>query len=366
MWLVKTDANGVAQWNQTYDRRTANDKAYSVLQAADGGFVLAGHTSWSWAGGSDMWLVKTDANGVAQWNQAYGGPGDDGADSVLQTADGGFVLAGHTSSYGAGGSDMWLVKTDANGVAQWNQTYGGPGGDRDSSILQTAEGGYILAGNTDSYGTGEGDMWLVKTDAQGVAQWNQTYGGISWDYAYSVLQTADGGFVLAGSTNSYGAGLADMWLVKTDAQGVPQWNQAYGGTEGDRADSVLQTADGGFVLAGSTISYWAGAWSYNMWLVKTDANGVAQWNQTCGGPGDDWAYSVLQTADGGFVLAGSTSPLWPGGSKMWLVKISAKKDSKGAPGLDALPLLAAILALNLWHKRKKRLTSSNTDVQSGN
>ncbi|MFX1516951.1 MAG: hypothetical protein ACFFC6_11610, partial [Promethearchaeota archaeon] len=193
-----------------------------------------------------------------EWNQTFGGTGEDAAYALIQTIDGGFALVGVTESHGAGRFDIWLIKIDANGVAQWNQTFGGTENDGAYSAIQTTDGGFALAGLTRSYGTGEFDMWLVKTDAHGVAQWNKTFGGADFDHAYALIETTDGGFTLVGSTRSYGAGEFDMWLVKTDAHGVAQWNQTYGGTEWDNAYALIQTTDGGVALAGSTRSYGAG------------------------------------------------------------------------------------------------------------
>ena len=166
--------------------------------------------------------MKTDANGVATWNQTYGGYQDDTAYALVQTSDGGFALAGVTKSFDSRhmGSDMWLVKTNANGVAIWNQTYGGTGHDYAYALVQTPDGGFALAGNTYSFGAGNSDMWLVKTDANGVATWNQTYGGTDADSAKALIQTSDGGFALAGVTGSFGAGDEDTWLIITDANGL--------------------------------------------------------------------------------------------------------------------------------------------------
>ena len=158
--------------------------------------------------------MKTDLRGVSQWNRTYGGPADDWTSAVIQMADGGLVLAGSTYSYGTGGLDAWLVKTDPRGVVQWNRTYGGSAHDGARSVIQTVDGGFALAGYTSSYGVGFTDLWLVKTDARGVPQWNCTCGGPATDWASSIIQTVDGGFALAGYTSSYGAGYSDAWLVK--------------------------------------------------------------------------------------------------------------------------------------------------------
>jgi regulation of enolase protein 1 (concanavalin A-like superfamily) len=386
MWLVKTDANGVPTWNQTYGG-TEEDSASALVQTVDGGFALAGDTKSFSGGEGDMWLVKTDANGVSTWNQTYGGTGvRDVVSALVQTVDGGFALAGYTNSYGAGGCDMWLVKTDANGVSTWNQTYGGGEHDVAKALVQTVDGGFALAGYTDSFGAGEGDMRLVKTDANGVMTWNQTYGGKKQDSASALVQTVDGGFALAGGTKSFGGGEGDMWLVKTDANGVMTWNQTYGGTgrdyisasalvqttDGgfafagrttwnqtyggtnceDSASALVQTADGSFTLAGSArlpVPMSSRSRSFYAWLVKIDANGVLIWNQAFGGTGSAYASveALIQTTDGGFALAGTIDSFGRPNrsySDMWLVKtdangVSTWNQSYGGTGRDSASAL---------------------------
>jgi parallel beta-helix repeat protein len=318
-WLVKTDSTGGMLWNKTYGGAN-DDYAYSVVQASDGGYALAGSTDSFGAGGFDFWLVKTDSTGGMLWNKTYGGAGTDVAYSVVQASDGGYALAGSTDSFGAGQSDFWLVKTDSTGSMQWNKTYGGSGIDVASSVVQTSDGGYALAGYTTSFGAGQSDFWLVKTDSTGGMQWNKTYGGSGYDGASSVVQTSDGGYALAGYTNSFGAGGFDFWLVKTDSTGGMLWNKTYGGANDDYAYSVVQASDGGYALAGYTKSFGAGG--YDFWLVKTDSTGGMQWNKTYGGTGTDIARSVVQTSDGGYALAGFTNSFGAGGYDFWLVKLT--------------------------------------------
>ena len=271
-----------------------------MVQTADGGYVLAGSTYSFGPGNGDVWLVKTDASGNHQWNQTYGGTSIDGGTSMVQTADGGYVIAGITYSFGAGNSDFWLIKTDASGNHQWNQTYGGTSPDYGYSMVQTADGGYVLAGSTYSFGPGNGDVWLVKTDASGNHQWNQTYGGTSIDGGTSMVQTADGGYVIAGITYSFGAGNSDFWLIKTDASGNHQWNQTYGGTNSDSGRSVVQTGDGGYAIAGYTNSLGAGA--NDMWLVKTDAIGLTEL---------EWGLTITDSdADTLTLYRGVNDPYW--------------------------------------------------------
>jgi hypothetical protein len=324
VWLVKTDANGTAQWNQTYGGINY-DYGYSLVQTSDGGYAITGFTLSYGAGSYDAWLIKTDANGNHQWNQTYGGTNTDWGLSVVETGDGGFAIGGYTDSYGAGGYDVWLVKTDSAGNEQWNQTYGGTGSDQGWSVVETGDGGFAIGGYTDSYGAGGNDFWLVKTDASGTAQWNQTYGGTEYDYGYSLVQTSDGGYAIAGWTMSYGAGNSDVWLVKTDANGSMQWSQTYGGTGSDQGSSLVQTSDGGYAIAIGTASFGAG--NLDVWLVKTNAAGAVQWSQTYGGINRDAGYYVVETSDGGYAIAGFTKSYGAGNSDVWLVKTDIKGES---------------------------------------
>ncbi len=300
-WLIKTDEDGNEEWNHTYGG-VYYDYAFSTQQTIDCGYIIAGFTYSYGSGESDFWLVKTDENGNEEWNHTYGGVDYDHAHSVQQTTDGGYIIAGNTTSYGAGLFDCWLIKTDENGNEEWDHTYGGVGDDFANSVKQTVDGGFIIAGHTDSYGMGLFDFWLIKTDENGNEEWNLTYGGIDDDYASSVQQTVGAGYVVTGFTYSYGAGESDFWLVKTDENGNEEWNQTYGGIDDDRAYSVQQTQDEGFIIAGTTNSFGVG--NYDCWLIKTDENGDEEWNQIYDFDSFDKARSVQQTTDGGYIIAG--------------------------------------------------------------
>jgi hypothetical protein len=306
------------EWSKTFGG-IDDDRAYSVQQTSDGGYIITGITDSYGAGSRDVWLVKTDSDGNKQWDKTFGGTNIDDASSVQQTSDGGYILAGYTGSYGAGGFDFWLVKTDSEGNKEWNRTFGETVRDEAYSVRQTSDGGYILTGFTESYGY---DFWILKTDSDGNKQWNAIFGGISWDVAHSVQQTSDGGYILAGYTGSYGAGFTDAWLVKTDSSGNKVWDNTFGGANTDWADSVQQTSDGGYILAGHTMSYGAG--NGDFWLVKTDSDGNKQWDKTFGGTGRDEAYSVQQTSDDGYILAGFTESYGAGFTDAWLVKTDSE------------------------------------------
>jgi hypothetical protein len=296
--LIKTDAYGNKLWEKTYGGPSI---ANAVLQTSDGGYILAGIANW--AGNEDAWLIKTDANGNKLWDKTFGGSNWDEAHAVLQTSDGGYIVAGCTESYGAGGWDAWIIKTDADGNNPWDRTYGGFYEEWFNDVWQTSDGGYILAGAKES---AEGqDAWLIKTDSNGNKLWDKIFGGSNSDTANSIQQTSDGGYILAGYTASYGAGNYDAWLVKTNRNGNNLWDKTYGGFSTEGAYSIQQTSDGGYILAGYTASYGAG--NGDAWLVKTDANGNKLWDKAFGGYYYDIAKAVQQTSDGGYILVGSSN-----------------------------------------------------------
>jgi len=308
----------VQGWQKMYGGE--NDYyAYSMVKTDDGGYALAGYTYSYDSYTNDFVLVKADAAGNRQWIQMYDGGSDDYAYSVIQTSDGGYAIAGYTYSYDSYTNDFMLVKTDADGNQEWTQTYDGGSDDYAYSVIQTNDGGYAIAGYTYSDESGDYDFWLVKTDLDGYEEWDQTYARTGSDYAYSLIQTSDGGYALAGETASYDAGDRDFWLVKTDATGIPQWNQTFGGdTSDDYAYSVIQTSDGGYALAGYTYSY--DSYTNDFMLVKTDATGNQTWTGTFGGESDDYACSVVQTSDGGYAIAGNTYSDASGYNSFFLVK----------------------------------------------
>jgi hypothetical protein len=319
--LIKTDSAGNAMWNRTYGG-IGDDWAFSLVQTSDGGYALAGDTNSYGAGNYDFWLIKTDSVGTLQWNKTYGGTGDDEAYSLVQTGDGGYVMVGDTKSYGVGTptyENVYLVKTDSAGNMLWNKTYGGTDTDEGWFVVETSDGGYAIAGYTQSYG---GDMWLIKCDASGAITWNKTYGGARNDMGLSVVETGDGGYAIAGGTNSFGSGV-QVYLVKTFADGTMDWNKTYGGTGVDEAYSLVQTGDGGYVMVGDTKSYGVGTPTYyNVYLVKTYANGTMAWNETYGGAYNDWGLSVVETSDGGYAIAGATDS-FGSGTQVYLVKVKS-------------------------------------------
>jgi hypothetical protein len=320
VYLVKTDANGNEQWSQTYGGNMA-DVGCDVSQTGDGGYVIVGYTQSYGVGGTDFWLIKTDANGNEQWNRTFGGQGNDWSFSGHQTQDGGFIMTGYTSSYGAGNLDVWLVKTDATGDEQWSQTFGDSLNDGGECVRQMQDGGFIITGMTESYGEGVSDVWLIRTDADGNEEWSSTFGGSDEDQGYSVQETQDGGFIVAGATRSYSTSGNDAWLIKMNNNGGMIWEVRFGEEwNEDNARSVQQTVDGGYVMVGSTSSYGAG--DSDVWLIKTDANGNEEMNQVFGEEDTDYGYSVQQTQDGGYIIAGDKAFNSTAGGDIWLIKVS--------------------------------------------
>ena len=303
-------------WAKTYGGAN-DDVAYSIHQTSDGGFIVAGGTHSFTTVNGDVWVLKLDANGNIQWQKTYGGNGVDVARSIQQTSDGGFIVAGETSSF-ATNTDVWILKLDANGNISWQKTYGGNEVDVAYSIQQTSDGGFIVAGETSSFGSGYKDIWILKLNASGGIQWQKTYGeDATDDSAYSVQQTSDGGFIVAGETILTNVG--EFWVLKLDANGVIQWQKKYGGTNADVANSIRQTSDGGYIVAGGTSSFTH--FFGDIWLLKLDSAGAIQWEKTYGGSVSNAANSIRQTSDGGYIAAGVTNSFGAGTQDFWVLKM---------------------------------------------
>ncbi|MHB8522349.1 MAG: immunoglobulin domain-containing protein [Limisphaerales bacterium] len=388
-WIVKLDGTGTKQWDRSYGG-SSQDELTAILPTSDGGYLLGG-TSGSGVEGnktatnhgvSDYWVVKIDSNGNKQWDQSYGGSDQEVFTSMVATKDGGYLLGGFSFSPSDGNKaatnfgtimvpasaypmpDYWIVRIDSNGNRLWDQSYGGNNSDELWTILATSDGGYLLGGVSSSGTNGNksvpsfgdsglsdpGDAWLVKVDANGNKQWDKVYGGTGGDMCNSLLASGDGGYLFGGGSSSPPSGnktsanfgtTPDYWVVKLDGAGNIQWDQTYGGTGWETLSRVLPTTDGGYLLSGSSASAPGGnksapnRGSNDVWVVKIDANGNKQWDQTYGGSGNDGPSSyfvsgLLQTTNNDFWLGATsgsgmdgnkTAPNL-GGSDFWLLKIA--------------------------------------------
>lgn len=310
------------------------DQCVAMQQTTDGGYILAGNSESTNGdvtvnqGSNDVWLVKTDAAGTIVWQKSYGGSSYEYAYSVLQTSDGGYIMAGSTGSNNGdvtgnhGSNDFWVVKTDAAGVLQWQKCYGGTSQDIARSIQPTSDGGYIICGGTGSSDgdvtgyKGSNDIWVIKINATGTIGWQKCLGGAHIDEGYKAIQTADGGYMVGGYSSVGGGditgnhGIEDFWVVRLDASGTIVWQKSLGGPGEDRAYAMDLTSDGGCVIAGYTTStsgdITSNAGYQDCWIVKVSSTGSMDWQKTIGGSFDEQVFDIKQTADGGYILATAT------------------------------------------------------------
>ncbi len=286
IWALKLDSAGAVQWQNAYGA-SGTEYAYSIQQTNDDGYIIAGSTTSYGTGGEDALIIKLNSNGSIQTAAIYGdeASGIDTIYDIKQTSDGGYIVAGRTNSYGAGNYDYWVLKLNSAGGSDWQETYGGSASDIAYSIQQTSDGGYIIAGVSYSFGVENGDVWVLKLNNAGIIQWQKAYGGTAIDRAYSIKQTADGGYIIAGDTQSFGAGAFDAWVIKINSSGDIQWQRAYGGEYGDSANAIQQTDDGSYILGASTYSYGNG--QSDVWVLKLTSNGSILWQKTYGGSNID-------------------------------------------------------------------------------
>ena len=318
LWLVKADAQGNELWSRAYGG-SDYDYGRGVQETPDGGYIIVGDTYSFGPGLDDIWLIKTDADGNKLWEKFFGGNMVDSPLAIKLTPDGGYIILGYTESLGAGRFDFWLIKTDAEGNEIWDRTYGGLDDDWSNDILLTDDGGYILLGRTVSYGVGDTDIWLIKTDAEGNEIWDRTYGTSQYDYGESIKQTFDGGFIILGTIRANGIQRGDFWLIKTDAEGNEIWERTYGGNGEERGYSVEQTSDGGYVITGYTQEFVIG--ESDIVVIKTDSDGNVIWGRSVGGSKNDYGECVHQTPDGRIAVLSNTDSFGAGYGDLWLLEI---------------------------------------------
>jgi len=316
-WIVKTNSRGKEEWNQTFGG-TLEDHTFHGRQTTDGGYIMTGDTRSIGNGRSDVWLIKTDSKGQKDWEKNYGWGSDDIGYEVKETNDGGYIIVGMTESFGS--RTALLIKTDFQGNEEWNRIFGDSNIQYGFSVQQTTDGGYIVSGENNSNGNGHYDFWLIKTDFQGHEQWNKTFGGADSERGWSVLQTEDDGYIICGETSSFGDEYVSAYLVKTDPLGNEEWNRVLGGKGFGR--TIQHTEDGGYIIAGDKYSFETN--SYDVWLIKTNSQGTEKWNKTFGGIENESGYFVSRTTDGGYIVSGETRSYGNGGGDMFLIKTDSE------------------------------------------
>jgi len=356
-WIVKLNSTGSIQWQKCLGG-SGSDQAWSVEQTTDGGYIATGETSSNDSnvsgnhGAYDVWVVKLNTTGNILWQKCYGGLAEDYGSSIDQTKDGGYIIAAFTASNDSlvkgnnGMYDYFIIKIDSVGNTQWQKCLGGSSIDFARSIQQTFDTGYIILGHTLSNDSnvsgnhGNWDFWAVKLNSIGNIQWQKCLGGSMLDQVGSIQQTKDGGYIVVGSTSSNDSnvtgnngGVFDCWIVKLSSGGSIQWQKCLGGSGDDDGFSIQQTTDSGYVVAGITNSNDSNVFgnngSYDCWIVKLNSTGNIQWQKCLGGSGNDEAYSIRQTSDGGYIVAGTTNSNDSnvsgnhGGYDCWVVKLSA-------------------------------------------
>ncbi len=326
LYLIKVDFNGELLWEKSFG---GEDSFFgeSLQETSGGGFFIAGSVS-SLSEGSDGYILQVDSGGKLVWEKRIEKDEDESIHDLIETTDGGYLLLGIKISSENFLSDLLITKVSSQGELIWEKTFGGEGSELGRSIQATSDQNYIVAGTTDSTGAGGFDLYLIKFNAQGNLLWEKTFGGERVEVGSSVKES--NGYIVAGQTNSYGSGENDIYLVKTDPDGNLLWERTHGLEKDDVASSIEVTGEGGFVIAGWTNS--VGAGEYDAFLLKTDSEGHFHWVVTAGGEGDDGAHALQMTSDGGFILAGETSSSGSGGRDVFLVKFGPEPPAYQIPG----------------------------------
>lgn len=321
VYLLKIDSFGKIEWSKTYGG-TDLEWAQSVEQNLDSGFIIAGFTNAVGMGGYDMYVVRTDKNGDTLWTKSYGGTDWDFAYSVQPAADGGFIIAGETYSFGLGNNDMYIVKTDGFGNPQWSKTYGGEGSDFANQIRKTLDGGYIIAGASSTSINQNPDLCVIKITQTGDTTWTKKYGGDSTDIAYSIHQSSDGTYIVAGNTKSFGAGKMDFYLLRLNSSGDTLWTNIFGGTEDESWYSVSENLLGNYIMTGYSYSTIGGG-KEDVYLFILNKNGNYVQSTTFGGAENERGYSIAQAKNGGYAIVGSTLSYGNGFSDVYFIKTKA-------------------------------------------
>jgi hypothetical protein len=316
--LFRLDPYGNLEWKQQYP--VAGLSGFSgLVVTSSGNFVCTGSTRTNPSSNPDVFALSTTDNGDILWQEIYelGGIEQDDGNDIIKTTHGGYMICGSTKNTDdatGGVKDALLLKIDNSGSYQWHKVYGTREGEEAHSVKQTKNGGYIFGGSTTVPSEdpgGDFDFLMVKTDGDGNQLWSKTFGGSNnYDFASSIVVDELGGYVIAGYTASFGAGARDYWVIKTDTSGIEEWNKTYGGPENDSVAEIIQTSDNGFYIVGGSSSFTTGTNGQprsQVWVIKTDNNGNIDWDELYGGNGGDGGASGRELEGGGYIISGNTS-----------------------------------------------------------
>ena len=326
--LIKIDHTGKEMWKRDYTFSSV-DRLNMVKELQDGSLVAAGFTMSSTNYSKDILVIKTDAQGNLEWQRSYGDAQDETANSIDILIGGGFIISGEVINENTGFSLCYLIKIDNEGGLDWSNTFGGNQNDNGLSVISTNDAGFAITGMTRSLGDSNGDVWLIKVNSNGEMEWERTYGGDDTEYGRTIQQTVDGGYIIIGQTESFGLGYNDAYLIKTDSQGNEIWSQTFGGQGTDQGRQVVNTLDEGYLISGYTDSFGT-LGGFNFWLVKANSLGELEWQRFYGEQGDDRGLSGIQTSDGGYAIAGYTNSGTSSGSDILFIKT----DDNGSAEFD--------------------------------
>lgn len=324
--VMKLESDGDITWKYTYSELGDDAQVGSLQFTSDNGYILAGWTNLlDLDTGGDIWAMKLTSAGSVSWIKTYGTSETELTRSIQQTTDGGYIIAGYTYSTSSGLADIWIIKLDQNGNVSWQKTYGGNDSDQAFSIQQTTDGGYIVAGYACSYGAGGADFWVLKLTSTGSVSWQKTYGGTAYDMAFSIKQTSDGGYVVAGQTASYGAGSWDYWILKLTSTGTVSAQKAFGKSSADSAHYIEQISEGGYIITGYTTT----SSNYNIGVLKLDSSLNVVWQKKYGDSGTEQSWIVQQLSDGSYMIGGGTYSFGYTTGESFLLKVNSLGDIPG-------------------------------------
>lgn len=343
-WVIKIDMSGDTIWTRKYGCVDFDEIPYDITVTFDSGFVVTGYIDDSIEGSdTDLWIFKADKEGDSLWAKVYGGFSWESGHCIKQTSDSGYIVVGRT--YSSDDATIWVLKLNSEGDTVWTHTYGEAWGGTGHWIDNTSDGGYIITGSIPA-SIGGCDLYLLKIDQYGDIQWSKTYGGWSYEWGRCVEQTPDHCYIITGQTSSFGSGNYNLYLIKTDEYGDSIWTKTFGGMEFDAGYSLICSSDQNVVVTGATESYGFGSYSYpDVWLMKVNKNGDTLWTKTFGGFYFDAGNSVTQTRDSGYIIAGWTNSFGEGMDDVYLLKT----DSEGnITWINEIPMKPEEILINIY------------------